>query len=160
ARRGVPRLPDVPGAARHPRPGPARTGARPGDGARPGRAGPGRPEVGRADGAVQPARLGGRVRLDGNADVHRRARAGALAAATPHRGGRMRLKRLVPMQPVADMPASVAFYEKLGFTVASRNDDWGWARMRCGDCEVMLDQSIRLHEDIPRTAVLYLYPDD
>ena len=72
----------------------------------------------------------------------------------------MRLKRLVPMQPVADMPASVAFYEKLGFTVASRNDDWGWARMRCGDCEVMLDQSIRLHEDIPRTAVLYLYPDD
>jgi len=72
----------------------------------------------------------------------------------------MRLTRLVPMQPVADMPASVAFYEKLGFTVVRRHDDWGWARMRCGDCELMLDQSIRLHDGIPRMAVLYLYPDD
>src|SRR3546814_1529738 len=73
ARRRVPRLPDGARAARHPRSGPARAGARPGDGARPGRTRPRRPEMGRADGAVQPTRLRGRVRVDGNADVRRRA---------------------------------------------------------------------------------------
>src|SRR3546814_2898668 len=47
-----------------------------------------RPEVGRADGAVQPARLRGRVRVDGDADVRRRAGAGALGKERrPGRGG-------------------------------------------------------------------------
>lgn len=72
----------------------------------------------------------------------------------------MSLNRLVPMQPVRDMPASVVFYEKLGFVVEDRNDAWGWARLRCGDCELMLDQSINPHAGIPRVAVLYLYPTD
>ena len=72
----------------------------------------------------------------------------------------MPLSRLTPMQPVSHLAASVAFYEKLGFTVEERNDGWGWARMRCGDCELMLDTSINLHGGIPRIAVLYLYPDD
>jgi uncharacterized glyoxalase superfamily protein PhnB len=72
----------------------------------------------------------------------------------------MTLNRLVPMQPVKNMPASVSFYEKLGFVVEKRNDQWGWARMRSGDCEVMLDQSIYLHPGIPRISVLYLYPKD
>src|SRR3546814_7999787 len=84
----MPRFPDGARAARHPRPGPARAGARPGDGARPGRTRPRRPEVGRADGAVQPARLRGRVRVDGDADVRRRAGAGALGKERrPGRGG-------------------------------------------------------------------------
>src|SRR3546814_16290084 len=64
------------------------------------------------------------------------------------------------MQPVRSMPASVEFYEKLGFEIEVRRDDWGWARLRCGDCRVMLDQSINLHAGIPRIAVLYLYVDD
>lgn len=72
----------------------------------------------------------------------------------------MSLSRLVPMQPVASVPVSVAFYEKLGFLVEDRRDDWGWARLRCGDCELMLDQSINLHAGVPRIAVLYLYPKD
>lgn len=72
----------------------------------------------------------------------------------------MSLSRLVPMQPVANMPASVSFYEKLGFVVESRNDEWGWAMLRCGDAQLMLDQSINLHPGIPRIAVLYLYPEN
>ena len=72
----------------------------------------------------------------------------------------MHLDRLVPMLPVASLAASVPFYEKLGFTAEQRNDDWGWARLRCGNAQIMLDQSINLHPGIPRLSVLYLYPDD
>lgn len=64
------------------------------------------------------------------------------------------------MQPVKSMPESVVFYERLGFVVEDRNDEWGWARLRCVECCVMLDQSINLHEGIPRISVLYLYPQD
>ena len=71
----------------------------------------------------------------------------------------MSLSRIVPMQPVTNMPASVEFYEKLGFVVKNRNDEWGWAMLRCGDSELMLDQSINLHVGIPRISVLYLYPE-
>lgn len=72
----------------------------------------------------------------------------------------MSIRRIVPMQPVKSMPESVPFYEKLGFVVEDRNDEWGWARLRCGDCQIMLDQSINLHAGIPRISVLYLYPED
>lgn len=72
----------------------------------------------------------------------------------------MTLNRLVPMQPVKSMPTSVMFYEKLGFAVENRNDEWGWAMLRCGDCRLMLDQSINLHAGIPRISVIYLYPED
>ncbi len=70
------------------------------------------------------------------------------------------LKRLVPIQPVKHLPASIAFYRKLGFEVVERNDAWGWAMLRCGSCELMLDQSINQPADAPRTAVVYLYPED
>lgn len=72
----------------------------------------------------------------------------------------MKLACLVPMQPVKSMPESVAFYEKLGFVVEDRKDEWGWAKLRCGNCQIMLDQSINLHAGIPRISVLYLYPED
>jgi catechol 2,3-dioxygenase-like lactoylglutathione lyase family enzyme len=72
----------------------------------------------------------------------------------------MNLARLVPMQPVKSLPESVVFYEKLGFVVEARNDEWGWAKLRSGSCELMLDQSINLHAGIPRISVLYLYPRD
>jgi len=58
------------------------------------------------------------------------------------------------------MPASVEFYEKLGFSVEDRNDEWGWAMLRCGDCRLMVDQSINLHPGIPRISVIYLYPEN
>lgn len=72
----------------------------------------------------------------------------------------MSLSRLVPMQPVTSISASVAFYEKLGFVVEHQDEQWGWAKLRCGDCQVMLDQSINPHVGIPRISVLYLYPED
>lgn len=72
----------------------------------------------------------------------------------------MTLRRLVPMQPVNSLPASLAFYLKLGFVVEDRNDEWGWALLRCGPSQLMLDESINQHPGIPRSAVLYLYPED
>lgn len=65
------------------------------------------------------------------------------------------------MLPVTSMPASVEFYcGKLGFEIEKRNDDWGWAMLRFGECRLMVDQSINVHPDNPRDSILYLYPDD
>lgn len=72
----------------------------------------------------------------------------------------MSLKAITPMLPVRHLPASLPFYEKLGFVVQARNDSWGWARLALGKGEVMLDQSINTHPGAPRQSVLYLYPED
>lgn len=72
----------------------------------------------------------------------------------------MKMTRLIPMLPVRSMPASVAFYEKLGFRVENRNDAWGWAMLRFDDCRLMLDQSINTSPATPRSSVLYLYPEN
>src|SRR3977135_1113473 len=72
----------------------------------------------------------------------------------------MKMNRLIPMLPVRSMPASVGFYEKLGFSIEQRNDDWRWAMLCFGECRLMVDESINVHPGIPRSSVLYLYPDD
>ena len=72
----------------------------------------------------------------------------------------MRMNRLIPMLPVTSVPASIAFYQKLGFNVERRNDDWGWAMLRFDECRLMVDQSINSHLDAPRESVLYLYPEN
>ena len=72
----------------------------------------------------------------------------------------MAMNRLIPMLPVRSMPASVQFYQKLGFNVEQRNDDWGWAMLCFGECRLMVDQSINLHSGAPRQGVLYLYPEN
>ena len=72
----------------------------------------------------------------------------------------MKIDKLIPMLPVRSMPASVDFYRKLGFRTEERNDSWRWAMLSLGDCRLMVDESINVHPDIPRTSVLYLYPDD
>ena len=72
----------------------------------------------------------------------------------------MKLSRVIPMLPVRSIATSIAFYEKLGFTVEKRRDDWGWAMLAFDDCRVMIDQSINSHPSAPRQSVLYLYPDD
>jgi len=72
----------------------------------------------------------------------------------------MQMTRLIPMLPARSIAASIAFYEKLGFTVEQRNDGWGWAMLRFDECRLMIDQSINVHPGIPRASVLYLYPDD
>lgn len=70
------------------------------------------------------------------------------------------MTRLIPMLPVRSMSASVEFYQKLGFTVERRQDDWGWAMLRFDDCRLMVDQSINAHPTAPRPGVIYLYPDN
>lgn len=72
----------------------------------------------------------------------------------------MKMTRLTPMLPVRSMPASVEFYRKLGFEVEKRNDEWRWASLRFGECQLMLDESINVAPHAPRCSVLYLYPDD
>ena len=72
----------------------------------------------------------------------------------------MKMNRIIPMLPVRSMPASVSFYERLGFQVESRNDEWRWAMLAFDDCRLMVDESIHRHAGVPREAVLYLYPDD
>ena len=41
----------------------------------------------------------------------------------------MKMDRLIPMLPVKSMPASIEFYQKLGFSIEKRNDDWRWAML-------------------------------
>jgi uncharacterized glyoxalase superfamily protein PhnB len=72
----------------------------------------------------------------------------------------MKMNRLIPMLPVSSMPASLEFYQKLGFSVEQRNDGWRWAMLCFGECRIMVDESINVHPGIPRSSVLYLYPDD
>ena len=72
----------------------------------------------------------------------------------------MKMTRLIPMLPVKSMPASIEFYQKLGFSVEERNDEWHWAMLCFGECRLMVDQSINVHPGVLRFSVLYLYPDD
>jgi catechol 2,3-dioxygenase-like lactoylglutathione lyase family enzyme len=72
----------------------------------------------------------------------------------------MKMNRLIPMLPVKNMPASIEFYKKLGFSVDQQNDNWQWAMLSFGECRLMVDQSINQHPNSPRESVFYLYPDD
>lgn len=72
----------------------------------------------------------------------------------------MKLNRLIPMLPVKTLANSIEFYQKLGFDIETRRDDWGWAMLAFGDCRLMLDQSINQQPNAPRQSVLYLYPDN
>ena len=70
----------------------------------------------------------------------------------------MKMTRLIPMLPVGSMPASVEFYQKLGFSIEHRNDDWGWAMLRFDDCRLMVDQSINKKPSAYRQGVLICIP--
>jgi catechol 2,3-dioxygenase-like lactoylglutathione lyase family enzyme len=72
----------------------------------------------------------------------------------------MHMTRLIPMLPVKSMPASIEFYEKLGFSVERRNDQWRWAMLCFDECRLMVDESINGRPDAPRQHVVYLYPDN
>jgi steroid delta-isomerase-like uncharacterized protein len=90
-------------------------------------------------------------------------RDGKIAVKNSYRKNRplpMKMTSLIPMLPVRHMPASVEFYQKLGFNVEQRNDGWGWAMLRFDECRLMVDQSINRDRDAPRQSVLYLYPND
>jgi uncharacterized glyoxalase superfamily protein PhnB len=70
----------------------------------------------------------------------------------------MKMNRLIPMLPVKNISLSIEFYQKLGFSVEQRRDDWGWAMLRFDECRIMVDSSINRQPDAPRQSVLYLYP--
>ncbi len=70
------------------------------------------------------------------------------------------MTRIIAMLPVGNLAASIQFYERLGFGVEQRRDDWGWAMLTFGECRLMLDRSINQHPAAPRQSVLYLYLDD
>src|ERR1700692_2383758 len=72
----------------------------------------------------------------------------------------MKMNRVIPMLPVRSMPASIEFYQKLGFSVEHRNDALGWAILCFDECRLMVDQSINIHREASRQSVLYLYPED
>ena len=72
----------------------------------------------------------------------------------------MKMTRLIPMLPVRSVTASIAFYQKLGFSVERSNDQWRWAMLSFGECRLMVDESINTHPTAPRSFVIYLYPDD
>lgn len=72
----------------------------------------------------------------------------------------MKMNRLIPMLPVRSMPASIEFYQKLGFSVERKDDHWGWAMLHFDECRLMVDQSINQHRDAPRQSVVYLYPEN
>jgi predicted lactoylglutathione lyase len=42
----------------------------------------------------------------------------------------MKMNQLIPMLPVSNISVSVEFYQKLGFTVEQRRDDWSNATVR------------------------------
>lgn len=70
----------------------------------------------------------------------------------------MKMNRLIPMLPVKSISLSIEFYQKLGFTIEQRRDDWGWAMLRFDECRIMVDESINQRPDAPRQSVIYLYP--
>ena len=73
----------------------------------------------------------------------------------------MKMNRIIPMLPVRSMPASVAFYERLGFSVEQRNDAWRWAMLCFGECRLMVDESINVGSpEGLRPPVIYLYPEN
>lgn len=72
----------------------------------------------------------------------------------------MKMNRVIPMLPVKSIAASIEFYQRLGFTVEQRRDEWGWAMLAFDECRLMVDQSINVDPDAPRQGVLYLYPEN
>jgi uncharacterized glyoxalase superfamily protein PhnB len=72
----------------------------------------------------------------------------------------MKMNRLIPMLPVKNISVSIEFYQKLGFSVENRNDEWRWAMLCFDECRLMVDESINVHPPAPRQGVIYLYPEN
>lgn len=51
----------------------------------------------------------------------------------------MKLMNIRPMLRTRQWQETIAFYEqKLGFTCASKNEEWGWAAMQRDEVEIMI----------------------
>jgi catechol 2,3-dioxygenase-like lactoylglutathione lyase family enzyme len=69
---------------------------------------------------------------------------------------------LVPMIPVTDVPRTIAFYQKLGFTIGNTltpdnqsNPVWAW--LHCGKAHVMINQTESPLEADHHSAAIWLY---
>lgn len=65
---------------------------------------------------------------------------------------------VTPLLNVADVAASVPFYERLGFTVEQRFEPEGmlhWARLRSGDGGLMLNRQTKIGVDARRARPHY-----
>ena len=68
--------------------------------------------------------------------------------------------KLIPMLPVRSVEKSLKFYQQLGFSVDQYRQEWGWAKLRFDECQIMLDQSIQHPHQLPKQHVIYLYPEN
>ena len=74
--------------------------------------------------------------------------------------------RLVPLAHVASVPASIVFYEKLGFTVTHSlvspefGDDPHWAFLTADQAELMLALATAPVVPGEQTVLFYLYASD
>lgn len=51
----------------------------------------------------------------------------------------MKLQPIIPIIQTHELEATIQFYcGILGFTCGEKNDEWGWAALHNGDCEIML----------------------
>jgi catechol 2,3-dioxygenase-like lactoylglutathione lyase family enzyme len=71
----------------------------------------------------------------------------------------------VPMLPVSDVPATIAFYELIGFKVgnsvtAESEDKPNWAWLYNGDAHLMINQSPERIEATHASGALWVYCAD
>jgi hypothetical protein len=75
---------------------------------------------------------------------------------------RQRVESLVPMAHVADVSASAAFYEKLGFEVCGSftppgEDEPSWVSLRSGPAGLMLARASEPVEAAQQAVLFYVY---
>jgi len=74
-------------------------------------------------------------------------------------------KQLVALAYVADVAASMAFYEKLGFEIGNKHTDEGsglvdWAALERGNASLMLGKASAPVVASQQAVLFYLYYDD
>lgn len=73
-----------------------------------------------------------------------------------------KLRRLVPLVRVASVPASLAFYAKLGFDLVNTlgGDEPHWAWLRSGQADLMIERATLPVTSEQQAVLFYLYVDD
>jgi hypothetical protein len=73
-----------------------------------------------------------------------------------------KLRRLVPLARVASVPASLAFYAKLGFDLVNAlgGDEPHWAWLRSGQADLMIERATLPVVSEQQAVLFYLYVDD
>jgi Glyoxalase/Bleomycin resistance protein/Dioxygenase superfamily len=74
-----------------------------------------------------------------------------------------RVRELIPFFHVADVRASICFYEKLGFAVRETYEHEGsldWAALEADRARLMLAQATAPIDPDQQAVVFYLYSDD